>query len=117
MDTVFISGLRIETLIGVFDWEREIKQAVFFDIEMAHDNVPAAQTDNIALALNYKAVSDAVIDHVEQAQCELIETLAEQVAALLQAQFGISWLMLTLRKPGALRTADDVGVRITRGKK
>lgn len=117
MDSVFITELKAETIIGVYDWEREIKQTVCLDIEMAHNNRPAANADDINLALNYKAVGDAVVTHIQSATCELVETLAEEIAQLIQKEFGVPWLTLTLKKPGALPYSKDVGVKIERGEK
>lgn len=115
MDRVFIEGLRADTIIGVFDWERRIKQRLYLDLEMAFDNKPPAASDQLADTLDYKAVSDRVIEFIEQTEFQLIETLAEKTAELLQQEFGISWLKLKLSKPGALPTAGNVGLIIERG--
>ena len=117
MDIIFLRNLRIETIIGIFDWEREIRQAVFIDLEMATDIRRAAQTDAIEDTLDYKAISKAVIAYVEDSEFQLIETLAERVAALIMQEFDVPWLRLTLNKKGAIRDADDVGVIIERGAK
>lgn len=117
MDTVFINDLRINTIIGIYDWERQVRQTVSFDLAMAHDNVRAATTDDIQYALNYKAVAKRVIAFVEQSEFLLVESLAEQVATLIREEFGVPWLRLTLKKPGALRGARDVGVMIERGER
>jgi len=117
MDIIFLRNLRIETIIGIFDWEREIKQAVFIDLEMAADVRKGAATDQIEDTLDYKAISKAVITFVEASQFQLIETLAERVAALILNDFNVPWVRLTLNKKGAIRDADDVGVIIERGNK
>ena len=117
MDTVFITDLRINTIIGIYDWERQVRQTVSFDIEMAHDNAQAAATDDIQYALNYKAVAKRLIAFVEGSEFLLVETLAEKVAALIREEFNVPWLRLTLKKPGALRCAQDVGVIIERGER
>jgi dihydroneopterin aldolase len=115
MDNIFLRNLRIETIIGIFDWERKIKQTVFFDIEMATDIKKAAASDHIDDTLDYKSLSKVVIDFVENSDFQLVETLAEKVAELIINDFGVPWLKLTLNKKGALRHADDVGIIIERG--
>lgn len=117
MDTVFISELRAETVIGVYDWERTIRQAVVLDIEMASDNRRAAATDGIEQALDYAAVSQRVLSFIERSEFQLIETMAEQVAALIIDEFDVPWLRLRLCKPGAVKAAKEVGVLIERGEK
>ncbi len=117
MDIIFLRNLRIETVIGIFDWERQIKQPVFIDLEMATDIKKAAASDHIDDTLDYKSLSKAVIDFVEHSQFQLVETLAEKVAELIINDFNVPWLKLTLNKKGALRHADDVGIIIERGTK
>lgn len=117
MDIIFLRNLRIETIIGIFDWERKVKQTVFFDIEMATDIRKAATSDHIDDTLDYKSLSKAMIDFVEQSSFQLVETLAEKVAELIINDFNVPWLKLTLNKKGALRHADDVGIIIERGTK
>jgi dihydroneopterin aldolase len=117
MDIIFLRGLRIETTIGIYDWERTIKQPVIIDLEMATDIRKAAASEDIADALDYGAVSERVIAFVEQSQFLLIETLAEHIAHILMSEFGVPWLRLTLNKKGAIRRASDVGLVIERGAK
>lgn len=117
MDIVYVRDLRIDTVIGIFDWERKIRQTVSLDLEMAWDIAAAAASDDIAHALDYKAVSKRVIDLVEQSQFELVETLAETVAATIRSEFSVPWIRLRLSKPGALRGAKDVGLVIERGER
>lgn len=117
MDIVYIRELRIDTVIGIFDWERRIRQAVCIDLEMATDIRKAAASDNIADALDYKAVAKRLIVFVEGSEFLLVETLAEKIAALVREEFGVTWLRLQLSKPGAVRGARDVGVIIERGEK
>ncbi|MBC6903915.1 dihydroneopterin aldolase [Saccharophagus sp. K07] len=116
MDKVFINNLRVDTIIGIYDWERQVRQTVSFDIEMAHDIRKAAETDDIQYALNYKAVSKRLITLVENSQYLLIETLAEEAARVIMTEFSVPWLRLTLYKPGAVRGAENVGVIIERGR-
>lgn len=117
MDIVYIRDLRIDTVIGVFDWERNIKQTLSFDIEMATDIRQAAATDDLQYTINYKAVSDRVIEFVEGFNPQLIETLAEAIAQLIMKEFNVPWLKLQVSKAGAVRAARDVGLVIERGKK
>ena len=117
MDTVYIRDLRIDTIIGIFDWEREVKQTVSLDLEMAADIRQAAETDDIEQALNYKAVAKRIIAHVENSDCLLVERLAEEVAGIVTGEFGVPWVRLRLSKPGALRGSRDVGLIIERGEK
>jgi len=114
MDTVFIRDLRIDTVVGIYDWERKIRQAVSLDLEMAADVRKAAASDDIADALDYKAVAKRLIAYVEAQQFKLEETLAERAAALVLDEFPVSWLRLTLSKPGAVRGSKSVGVTIER---
>lgn len=115
MDRVFLRGLRIETVIGIHDWERKIKQPVILDIEMATDVRCAAASDNIKDAIDYSAVSQRLIDFVSTSQFQLVETLAERCAEILQQEFGIRWLRLCINKIGAISSAQDVGIIIERG--
>jgi len=114
VDHVFIEGLEIEALIGIYDWERRIRQPLVFDIEMAFDNRVPAATDAIADTLNYKAISNRVVDYVSQSSFELVETLAERVAQIILTEFGVQRVRLKLSKPGAVRGARAVGVMIER---
>ena len=114
MDKVFIEALEIEALIGIYDWERRIRQPLLFDIEMAFDNRIPAASDAIADTLNYKAVSKRVVDYVSQSEFGLVETLAERVAAIILDEFGVRHVRLKLSKPGAVRGARAVGVVIER---
>jgi dihydroneopterin aldolase len=117
MDIVFIEDLRIDTVIGIYDWERRVRQTLSFDIEMAFDNTKPAATDDIADTLNYKDVSKRLIEYVEASSFGLVETLAERCAAIVREEFGVGWVRLKLSKPGAVRGARAVGVRIERGRR
>ena len=117
MDIVFIRELRADTVIGVYDWEREVHQTVVLDLEMAWDNKPAASSDAISDALDYAAVSSRLLEFIEGSQFQLIETMAEQVAAIVLEEFNVPWLRLRLCKPGAVAHARDVGVLIERGER
>ncbi len=115
MDIVYIRDLRVDTIIGIYDWEREVRQTISLDLEMACDIRRAAETDDIQYALNYKAVSKRLIAYLEKRDAQLVESLAEEVAALVREEFGVPWVRLRLSKPGALRGARDVGLVIERG--
>ncbi|MDH5824578.1 dihydroneopterin aldolase [Luteimonas sp. RD2P54] len=114
MDKVFIEGLEIETTIGIYDWERRIRQPLVIDLEMAFDNRVPAASDAIGDTLDYKAVSKRLIEYVSQSEFGLVETLAERCAEIVLSEFGVTWLRLKLGKPGAVRGARAVGVVIER---
>ena len=114
-DRVFIEDLRIQTVIGVYDWEREITQTVSLDLEMAFDIRQAAASDDIAHTLDYKAEAKRLIAFVEGSEFQLVESLAERCAWLVLDEFPVSWLRLKLSKPGAVRGSSAVGVIIERG--
>jgi dihydroneopterin aldolase len=117
MDTVYIEGLKTDAVIGVYDWERSIRQTLVLDLELASDNRAAAATDGIADAMDYDAISKRILAYVQASEFELIETLAERVADIVLSEFNIPWLRLKLSKPGAVAEANDVGVIIERGSK
>ena len=117
MDIIYLHDLRIDTVIGVFDWERRIRQTVILDLEMAADIRRAAASDDLADTLNYKAVAKRLIDFVGHSDFQLVETLAERVAELVLQDFAVPWLRLRVNKQGAVRGARDVGVIIERGER
>jgi dihydroneopterin aldolase len=117
MDIIFIRDLRIETVIGVYDWERQIKQTVSLDLEMAADIGKAAETDTIDNTLDYKAVAKRLIQFVSNSNFTLVETLGEHIAAIIMQEFRVPWLRLSLSKPGAVRGSREVGIIIERGAK
>lgn len=115
MDIIFLHDLTIETIIGIYDWERKEKQSIILDLDMAADIPAAAHSDSIEDTLNYKAVAKRLIDFVGDSQFQLVETLAERVADIVLNEFGVQWLRLRVNKKGAVRYAGDVGVVIERG--
>ena len=117
MDIVFIRELRADTVIGVYDWERTVRQTVVLDLEMATDIRKAAGGDALAHTLDYAAISSRLLSFIEGSEFQLVETMAEQVAAIVLNEFGVPWLRLRLSKPGAVKQAKDVGVVIERGVK
>jgi 7,8-dihydroneopterin aldolase/epimerase/oxygenase len=114
MDKIFIHALKTETIIGIFDWERQVRQTVVLDIELSADVRKAALTDSIDDTLNYKRVAKRVLGFVEGSQFHLVETLAEHIAMLLLEEFGVASVSIVLSKPGAVRNSRDVGVALTR---
>jgi len=117
MDIVFISDLDIDTVIGIYDWEREIRQTVRLNLEMNADVRRAALTDSIEDTLDYKAVSKRLIGFVQASEFGLVETLAERCAEIVLDEFPVQWLRLKLDKPGAVRGSRSVGILIERGQK
>lgn len=115
MDIVFLRDLRIDTIIGIYEWERQIRQIVVLDIEMAADVATAAATDHIDDTLNYKAVAKRLIQFVSESKFQLVETLAEECVRIIREEFDVPWVRLTLNKKGAVRGADGVGIIIERG--
>lgn len=117
MDIVFIKALRVDTVIGIYDWEKSIRQPVVLDVEMSADVARAAASDRIEDALDYKAVSKRLKQFIGDSRFELVETLAERCAAIIRDEFGVAWLRLTLNKVGAVTDAEGVGVIIERGER
>jgi 7,8-dihydroneopterin aldolase/epimerase/oxygenase len=115
VNIVYIRGLRAQAVIGVYEWERHIRQTLVLDLEMASDTVRAAASDQIADALDYAALSGRVVALVEASEYQLLETLADAVARMITREFGVPWLRLRLSKPGAVAAAEDVGVIIETG--
>ena len=115
MDIVYLRDLRIDTVIGIYGWERRTRQTIILDLEMSADIATAAASDHIDDTLNYKAVAKRLIDFVGTSEFQLVETLAERCAQIIRAEFGVQWVRLTLNKKGAVRGASDVGVIIERG--
>ena len=114
MDKIFIHALKTETIVGIFDWERQVKQTVILDIECSADIRKAALSDSIDDTLNYKAVAKRVLAFVEASSFHLVETLAERLAMLILREFGVAWVRIVLSKPGAIRNSRDVGVVLER---
>lgn len=115
-DIVYINELEAETVIGIYDWERKIRQKVVLDLEMQSDIYKGSVTDNIEDALDYKAVSKRLAAFIEDSEFFLVETLAENISNILLNEFEIPWFKLKLSKPGAVSNAKDVGVIIERSR-
>jgi len=115
MDIIYLHGLKVQCIIGIWEWERRARQTVELDVDMAADIARAAASDSIDDTLNYKAVAKRLIEYVGNSEFQLVETLAEKVAGLLREEFRVAWCRVRLNKPGAIRGARDVGILIERG--
>jgi dihydroneopterin aldolase len=113
-DIIFLRDLRVQTVVGIWDWERKIKQTVSIDLEMGADIRKAAATDKIDDTLNYKSVAKRVQEFVGDSEFQLVETMAEKIAETILAEYEIPWIDVRVNKPGAIRGARDVGVKIRR---
>lgn len=114
MDKIFLHALTTEAIIGIYDWERRVKQTVVIDLEIPCDVRRAAAADSIDATLNYKKVAKRILEFVAESRFHLVETLAENVALMVLKEFNLEWVRLTLNKPGAIRGSRDVGVTIER---
>ena len=115
MDIIFLHNLKIDAVIGIWDWERKIRQTVVIDLDMAADIRIAAASDSVDDTLNYKLVAKRVQQFVAESEFQLVETLAEKIAGIIADEFGVPWVRVKVNKPGAIRGAKDVGVIIERG--
>jgi dihydroneopterin aldolase len=115
MDIVYVRGLEVKTVIGVYEWEREIKQPVTVDLDMASDISEAAKTDDHKHVLDYKVVCVRVTEFIEKSDLQLLEAMAEEIAKLIRSEFHVPWVRVRIGKPAAITGAKDVGVVIERG--
>jgi dihydroneopterin aldolase len=115
-DTIFLHELRVDTVVGIWDWERKIRQTVSIDLEMGTDIRRAAGSDTIEDTLNYKSVAKRVQQFVGDSEFQLVETMAEKIAETVLAEIELPWIQVRVSKPGAIRGAKDVGVLIRRYK-
>ncbi|OTQ04537.1 dihydroneopterin aldolase [Gilliamella apicola] len=113
-DRVLIEGLTVLTTIGVYEWEKTIKQKLILDLEMSWDNQPAGESDDVTLCLDYFLVSQSITNFIQSTQFELIECVAERVAQLVIQKFSVQWLKVKVSKPGAIANASNVAVVIER---
>jgi dihydroneopterin aldolase len=114
MDKIFLSALTVECIVGIWEWERRVKQTVIIDLEMAADIRKAAATDRIEDTIDYKKVAKRLLAFVGESQFHLVETLAERIAQVVVVEFGVQWVKVRLNKQGAIRGARDVGIEIER---
>lgn len=114
MDTVFVTGLTLEMVIGVHGWERTAPRTLRLDLELDTDTREAAASDHVRDAVDYQAVSDCVRAVAAAHAPQLLETLAEHIARRVFAEFPIHALRLTVHKPGAVSGVEGVGIRVER---
>ena len=117
MDIIFLHDLTVDAVIGIWDWERKIRQKVVIDLDMAADIRKAAETDSVDDTLNYKLVAKRVQQFTAESEFQLVETLAERIAEIVTSEFDVPWVRVRVNKPGAIRGARDVGVLIERGER
>ncbi len=115
MDTVFIRGLKLETIVGCYAWEKDMPQPIELDIEMAWDNSQAAQTDKLKYALDYDQVVKRVVSHIDEHRFQLVEALVESIADAIMNEFNVTGIRVSLSKPNAIPAANSTGVAIARG--
>jgi len=115
MDKIFLTELKVDTIIGIWEWERKIRQTVIIDLEMSADIAKAAATDSVEDTLNYKSVAKRIQSFVGDSSFQLVETLAERIAGIIRDEFGVQWVKVRVNKPGAIRGSKDVGILIERG--
>jgi len=115
VDKVFLQGLTAHCVVGVWEWEKAITQKIVVDLELATDIAKSAKTDQLEDTLDYKSIAERVIQMLEESRFQLIETMAEAVAELLQTEFSIAWVKVTINKGGAVKNVKNVGVQIERG--
>ena len=117
MDKIFLNELKVDTIIGIWDWERQIRQTVVIDLEMSADIAKAAATDSVEDTLNYKSVAKRLQTFVSESSFQLVEPLAERIAGIVRDEFGVQWVRVRVNKPGAIRGSRDVGILIERGQR
>lgn len=115
LDTIYIHGLQCECVIGVWEWEKAITQTLVLDIDLATDIRPAASSDDLKDTLDYKKVSDRVIEYAQANQFDLIETLIERLSEVILSEFNVPWVRIKLDKGGAVKHVNHVGILIERG--
>tara|TARA_B100000242_G_scaffold121122_1_gene84979 strand:- start:153 stop:551 length:399 start_codon:yes stop_codon:yes gene_type:complete len=113
-DVMYIKDLRVQTIIGLYDWERKVRQEVSIDIDIFFDNKAASAKDSVNDTIDYKKITKAVISHVEKSSYKLQESLAESIAVLIKRDHPNNLIRIRVSKPGALRNAKDVGIIIER---
>ena len=117
MDIIYIRDLRIDTYVGIYDWEQEVRQTLSLDLDLATDVAATAASGDLGASVDYGALSERLTDFIGNNRHRLLETLAEQVCELVMTEFGVPWLRLRLGKPGAVPAAADVGVIVERGQR
>ena len=116
MDKIILTDLRVDAVIGIWDWEKRNSQSISIHLEMQTDTKKISQSDSIEDALDYKAVSKRAKQFIQDSQFNLIETLAENLAQIILEEFNVQWLRLSISKPYAIRDSKNIGVCIERTK-
>ncbi|MFT4585360.1 MAG: dihydroneopterin aldolase [Gammaproteobacteria bacterium] len=116
MDMIYLHGLSLETLIGVWEWERKAKQTIVLDLDIGIDITGAAGSDSIEETVDYQAVATRLVKLSEDSSFRLVEAFAAAIADILILEFKVAWVRVRLNKQGALREARSVGVIIERGR-
>ena len=114
-DTIFLHDLRIQTVVGIWDWERQLPQIVSIDLDMGWDMSKAVLSEDLADALDYKSVSKRVTQFVQDKQFQLVETAADSIAAMIMQEFSVPWIRVAIHKPHAVSSSRSVGVVLERG--
>ncbi|WP_018138247.1 MULTISPECIES: dihydroneopterin aldolase [unclassified Thioalkalivibrio] len=115
MDRIYLKDLRIDAVVGVYDWEQRIQRPLRFDIQLATDTRIAAHSGEITDTVDYEAVANAVRAIVTREPHALLESLAEEIAEALMAEFRTPWVRIELGKPGAVAGVAEVGIVVERG--
>ena len=116
-DRIFIEGLETHCLIGIFDWERKVKQKILIDLEFPTDARKAAKRDRIEDTVNYKEIAKLLLQEIPKSRFQLVESLAEFIADLCLQKIGLPEITVRVSKPGAIRGSKNVGIVITRRRK
>lgn len=114
MDIIFIHDLKVKTVIGVYPWEKQILQTLYFDLELSVDATKAALSDQLESTIDYTLIIERLNDHLREHSYQLIETLSERIARLILTEFPVTWLRLKIRKPGIIPSAKEIGIVIER---
>ncbi len=117
MDIVFLNELRVDALIGVWEWERRIRQTLIMDVELGTDMREAGTSDDLVHTVDYKAVTDRIIEFTRASSYQLVEALGENLTRTVLGEFDVRWIRLRIRKPGVLREVREVGIVIERGER
>ena len=117
MDIIFLNDLRIETVVGVYEWERKLPQTIQLDIEIGLPPAQPQRADSIDDTIDYAAVAARVRESLKQHQFLLIEAMAEHISAIILTEFGSPWTRVSITKLGLIRGIKRLGVCIERGVK
>ena len=114
MDIIFLRELKVDTLIGVYEWEKRIAQTLQLDLEIALPNNRACQSDDIHDALDYAKIVSHIQNVLSDRHFNLLEALAEHIAQLLLTDFNAPWVKVSVAKLNAIRGSRMVGISIER---